>query len=424
MIEFINIVVGFLFFLFFSSFIAEKKKDNFFNDLTISLIYLVSFFLIISFFNLNHLFIFILLIFVRIFSLIFINKKNDIFFKIKDNFLFSFTIFCVFFILSVDVSSNVMLGWDAQNYFFEKVINFNEQKTFNEFKDNGAAHYPHLSEYLWSFFWKIQSFNYGQEYLGRIFFIYVYLISIVYLVNNSILKESFKIFAFLFLIFLSYKSIYFNGNLEILAFSLFVILSVDLNIILRKKNYLHYLPRILFTILCLIWTKNESVVLVFINLIIFYYFYPFNKRFTLVYLFIPFIFFVFLRLFFNNYYAFNVPDYQLYKTLDFNFEYLLKGIVLISEEFIKGLFKNLIFLISYIFIILNIARKNKDIFHLFQAVQGLSFVIFLYCAFLFNLPDVEFQTKASIDRVMFVISGSLLISFNYYSARQFKFLKK
>jgi hypothetical protein len=424
MIESINIIISFLYFLFFSSFFIEKKKNNFFNNLVISLIYLVSFFLIISFFNLNQLIILELIIVLRIFFLIFINKKNDILFKVQDNFLFTFTIFCVFFILSIDVASNAKLGWDAQNYFFEKVINFNEQKTFNEFKDNGAAHYPHLSEYLWSFFWKIHSFNYGQEYLGRIFFIYIYLLSIVYLVNNSILKESFKIFAFLFLIILSYKPIYFNGNLEILAFSLFIILSVDLSVILRKKNYLDHLPRILLTILCLVWTKNESVVLVFINLIIFYFFYPYKKRFTLVYLLIPFIFFVSLRLFFNNYYAFNVPDYQLHKTLDFSFEYLLKGIVLISEEFIKGLFKNLILVISYIFIIFNIAIKNKDIFHRFQAVQGLFFVIFLYSAFLFNLPDVEFQTKASIDRVLFILSGSLLISFNSYLARVFKFVIK
>ena len=101
---------------------------------------------------------------------------------------------------------------------------------------------------------------------------------------------------------------------------------------------------------------------------------------------------------------------------------MLKGIVLISEEFVKGLFKNLILLISYIFIIFNIALKNKDIFHRFQAVQGLFFVIFLYFAFLFNLPDVEFQTKSSIDRVLFILSGSLLISFNSYLAREFKIL--
>jgi hypothetical protein len=420
--EYINIIISFCYFFAFSTFFTEKNNNNFFNNQVISLIFLVSFFLIISFFQLSHLFIFVLIIFFRIFFLIFINKKNDLLFKIKDNLLFTFIIFFVFFILSIDVASNVKLGWDAQNYFFEKVINFNEQKTFNEFKDNGAAHYPHLSEFLWSFFWKIHSFNYGQEYLGRIFFIYVYLLSIVYLVNNSILRESFKIFFFLFLIILSYKAIYFNGNLEILAFSLFIILSVDLSIILRKKNYLNYLPRILLTILCLVWTKNESVVLVFINLIVFYFFYPYKKRFTLVYLFIPLIFFVSLRLFFNNYYAFNVPDYQLHKTLDFSFEYLLRGIVLISEEFVKGLFKNLILLISYIFIIFNIALKNKDIFHRFQAVQGLFFVIFLYFAFLFNLPDVEFQTKSSIDRVLFILSGSLLISFNSYLARELKIL--
>ena len=173
--EYINIIISFCYFFAFSTFFTEKNNNNFFNNQVISLIFLVSFFLIISFFQLSHLFIFVLIIFFRIFFLIFINKKNDLLFKIKDNLLFTFIIFFVFFILSIDVASNVKLGWDAQNYFFEKVINFNEQKTFNEFKDNGAAHYPHLSEFLWSFFWKIHSFNYGQEYLGRIFFIYVYL---------------------------------------------------------------------------------------------------------------------------------------------------------------------------------------------------------------------------------------------------------
>jgi uncharacterized membrane protein len=119
-----------------------------------------------------------------------------------------------------------------------------------------------------------------------------------------------------------------------------------------------------------------------------------------------------------------VPDYQLHETLDFSFEYLLKGTVLISEELVKGLFKNLILFVSYIFIILNIVLNRKNIFYRFQAVQGLFFIIFLYCAFLFNLPDVELQVKASIDRVLFVLSGSLLISFNYYLVREFKFLKK
>ena len=202
--------------------------------------------------------------------MIFLNKTNDIIYKLKNNFLFTFVIFSVFLILSIDVASNTQLGWDAQNYFFEKVVNFNEQKSFNEFRNNGAAHYPHLLEYLWSFFWKIHTFNYGQEYLGRIFFIYIYLLSIIYLVNNSSIKESFKILFFLLFVILSYKDIYFNGNLEVLAFSLFIILSVDLSTILNEKKYTQHVPRILLTILCLVWTKNESTVVVFINLIIFY----------------------------------------------------------------------------------------------------------------------------------------------------------
>ena len=419
MIEYINIIISFFYFLFFSSFFIEKK-NNFFNNQVTSLIYLISFFLIISFFKVTHLFIFTIIIILRIYFLIFVNKTNDIIYKLKNNFLFTFVIFSVFLILSIDVASDTQLGWDAQNYFFEKVVNFNEQKSFNEFRNNGAAHYPHLFEYLWSFFWKIHTFNYGQEYLGRIFFIYIYLLSIIYLVNNSSIKESFKILFFLLLVILSYKDIYFNGNLEVLAFSLFIILSVDLSTILNEKKYTQHVPRILLTILCLVWTKNESTVVVFINLIIFYFFYPYRKKNILIYLFIPFVSMVLLRLFFNYYYKFEVPDYQLSKTLTFDINYLLKGVIVISEELIKGLLKNLILLISYIIIILNFFSKKKNIFYNYQLVQSLFFIIFLYGAFLFNVPDVEWQTKVAIDRVLFLLSGSLLISFNYYLARGLK----
>lgn len=424
MIEYINIIISFFYFLFFSSFFIEKNKNNFFNNQVTSLVYLISFFLIISFFNINHLYTFAIIIILRIYFLVFINKSNDIFYKIKKNFLFTFIIFSVFLILSIDVASNTQLGWDAQNYFFEKVINFSEQKNFNEFRNNGAAHYPHLLEYLWSFFWKIHIFNYGQEYLGRIFFIYVYLLSIIYLVNNSVIKESFKIFFFLLLVILSYKAIYFNGNLEILAFSLFVILSVDLNIILKKKNYAQHTPRILLTILCLVWTKNESTVIVFVNLIIFYFFYIYKKKNILIYLFTPFVFMVLLRLFFNYYYKFDVVDYQFSKTLNLDINYLFKGVIVISEELVKGLFKNSILLISCLFIFINFFSKKKDLFYKFQLVQSLFFIAFLYCAFLFNLPDVEWQTKVAIDRVLFLLSGSLLISFNYYLVRELKFLRR
>jgi hypothetical protein len=421
MIENINIVISFLYFFTLSSFFSDKK-NNFFNNQVFSLIYLISFLLVISFFRINHFLLFIFLILLRIFFLIFINKKDDIIFKIKNNFLFTSVIFCIFFILSIDVASQVQLGWDAQSYFFEKVINFNEQKSFNDFRNNGAAHYPHLSEYLWSFFWKIHTFNYGQEYLGRIFFIYVYLLSIIYLVNNSRIKKSFKIFYFFLLVILSYKNIYFNGNLEILAFSLFIILSVDLSVILKKKNYFHQLPKILLTILCLVWTKNESAVLVFINLIIFYFCYPHNKKNFFNYLFAPFILIFSLRLFFNYYYKFDVVDYRFNETLNLNLNYLLKGTIIITEELIKGFFKNIILFVSCLFIILNVASRIKNLFYKFQAIQGLFFIIFLYSAFLFNLPDVEWQTNVAIDRVLFLLSGSLLISFNYYLVRKFKFL--
>jgi hypothetical protein len=129
-----------------------------------------------------------------------------------------------------------------------------------------------------------------------------------------------------------------------------------------------------------------------------------------------------LRLFFNYYYKFDVVDYRFNETLNLDLNYLLKGTIVITEELLKGFFKNIILFVSCLFIILNVASRIKNLFYKFQAIQGLFFIIFLYSAFLFNLPDVEWQTKVAIDRVLFVLSGSLLISFNYYLVRKLKFL--
>ena len=110
------------------------------------------------------------------------------------------------------------------------------------------------------------------------------------------------------------------------------------------------------------------------------------------------------------------------ETLNLDLNYLLKGTIVITEELLKGFFKNIILFVSCLFIILNVASRIKNLFYKFQAIQGLFFIIFLYSAFLFNLPDVGWQTKVAIDRVLFVLSGSLLISFNYYLLRKLKFL--
>ena len=422
MIDFLNITLSFIIFFIFSSFF-KKNNENVFNSKINSIVYLISFFLLISFLKLNHLFVFLFLIFLRFFFLIFINKKNDIFFSVKNNLLFFCTFFLVFFILSTDVASNSKLSWDAQNYFFEKVIIFKEQFSFDELKNNGAAHYPHLSEYLWSFFWTVSSLNNGQEYLGRIFFIYVYLLSIIYLVNHSSIKENFKIFFFLFVVIISYKSNYFSGNLETLAFSLLIILSVDVNKILIRKDFENKIPKILLTIFCLVWTKNELVLIVFINLFLFWIFSRYKKNKIVIYLFIPFLFFILTRFLFNFYYGFEGVDYQFNETLNFSIDYLIRGILLITEEMVKGIFKNLILLFSLIFIISNFIAEKKNIFYKFQLVQGLLYLIFIYIAFLFNMPNVEFQVKSSIDRVMFIFSGSLLVSINYFLITRFKFLR-
>ncbi len=109
---------------------------------------------------------------------------------------------------------------------------------------------------MWAFFREL-SFN-KFEYNGRIFYVFLYLSSLLFLINKQ-KKNKIKNFLIIFLILLTtYNYKIFSGLQEILIFStLIIITKLIYEYINQKKN-----TYLLFIILCMnliLWIKAEGI---------------------------------------------------------------------------------------------------------------------------------------------------------------------
>ena len=77
---------------------------------------------------------------------------------------------------------------------------------------------PFLGSLLWSFFWNISILN--EEYFGRLFYVFLYVISLISIVDKIKIDHRFKITLFLILILITYNYEIFNGEQDIILFCL------------------------------------------------------------------------------------------------------------------------------------------------------------------------------------------------------------
>ena len=92
-------------------------------------------------------------------------------------FLFIFTL-----VISINISSNLILEWDAAAIWIYRVKKlFFNNNFYNLSNIPGVISYPHLGTYIWSFFGKIVFLmqNHAQKNILRI------LLFIIYLNNNK-----------------------------------------------------------------------------------------------------------------------------------------------------------------------------------------------------------------------------------------------
>ena len=161
MIEIIQITFQIILILFLFIFInpvslmglSTPKNYSNFKNINLNILISLNFILILGILNfkLSNI---ILIYVIFISSCFFINFLNK-----KENYLNDFhTLFFLFLltlILSVDVSYNLYLTWDAQKLWFFKTLNFYNNNNLDNLNNLPNSHYPFLGSLLWATFWKL-----------------------------------------------------------------------------------------------------------------------------------------------------------------------------------------------------------------------------------------------------------------------------
>lgn len=202
MIEFSQIFI--LFFVFFI--ISSVPLNIFGNDKIFfplfNIIINFNILLLVSFFKLDLNFYAYVIIFFYVFLYLIIYFKKDFLKNILK--LDLFYIFIFFIILSVEIGSNLDLSWDAKLFYFPKTILFFEGGHVKDLHQvHGYEWHPHLFSYIWAFYWKINFLK--LEYFGRSIYVFLYLLTLITLLNYFKFKNHMKFLILIFLIYTNYQ---------------------------------------------------------------------------------------------------------------------------------------------------------------------------------------------------------------------------
>ncbi len=335
-------------------------------------------------------------------------------------------LFLLAFILSVDLSNHLKIGWDAQNYWLVKKLIFTIHGDIFDLKFTPRDDYPYLGSFLWFFYSKVSFLN--HEYFGRIFYIYLFLISIFSV--NKIFTLSFFEYFFLniFVIFLVYSIQLFSGYQEILIFSLLILLTKNYFYIYSSKkpsdNFNSNFYLISIIAFSLIWIKNETTVLIAISIFSFFFSYHSKINLKLKLLFVTFVLFV-IKYFLFKYIGLSTHiqkgNYETLKISELINFINVDRFLLIVKYLFFGAFETIIYLaIIPILIIPAIKQSNKSFFR-FLLLCFMFSLLFLITAFLFTTFPLEWHLKTALSRLMFETCGFFIILFPiFYSL----FLKK
>ena len=170
-------------------------------------------------------------IFLLIYSIYFFANYYKNLNLLKNFLILIVPLFLVFFILSINISTELFLGWDAKFFYYIKSLFFFENKSIfdlNNFSQN--FWHPHFGSYLWGFFWTLSLTE--SEYFGRLFYLFLLCYSF-FLVSQIEKNKKINVSIFFILIIIFYK--YF------LVCLIFFIFSINLKILLSIFEYRLYL---------------------------------------------------------------------------------------------------------------------------------------------------------------------------------------
>jgi len=287
MIEIAQVIIQLFVFLFLSYFpinkitspnTFNKLEKSIFNCFFINIIFFLFFLLLLSFTKmpLNIIFNVILIVYGFLFLINFTKIINDLL-NIKNLTLIIF-FFTINILLFIKIANNFEIGWDGISIWLFKANNFyNNHDYFNLANVEGMQNYPHFGGYLWAFFWKNTFLE--KEYLGRLFFMYLYILSLFTIITSLNNITNIKKIIFLYLLFIFSFDFSLMGYQEYIIFALLVFSAKQLFLIINNKNK----SKIIFVSLIanltiLSWIKNECIFYAIFLLVIFIMLTTNNKR--------------------------------------------------------------------------------------------------------------------------------------------------
>ena len=360
--------------------------------------------------------IYYILIIIFLSNLLFLSK--DIFQKYKNqsfkiNFIFLFFIL-LFLIFSIDLSNNLKIGWDAQNFWLVKKLVFTNGGDFFDLKNTPRDDYPYLGSFVWHIYSKFSLL--GYEYFGRLFYIYLFLLSIFSIVSIIKIKNFEKIILVFILISLIYKVELFNGYQEVLNFSLLILLTKIFYEIFTNNQPIKHFDKKFFYLFILInsilWIKSESTILVTIFLLSIFSMNQINFKIKIMMTSV-FIFLVLYKYFIFDFIDLshelqkgNYEHFQISNFFDFvNFP----RIILVVKYIFFYSLNNIIYILTIASLLIMAKHDKKNIFILpfsFMFFLGLGFFM---SAFLLNYSPLKWVLWVALDRIMFETSGLYVI---------------
>tara|TARA_Y100000590_G_scaffold450299_1_gene589726 strand:- start:2812 stop:4074 length:1263 start_codon:yes stop_codon:yes gene_type:complete len=317
-----------------------------------------------------------------------------------------FFFFLIVLVLSIDLSVNLKLGWDAQNYWIIKSLNFVNGDSVYNLKNLPRPEYPYFGSYLWAVFSSISFL--GYEYFGRIFYIYLFCVSLFTICNLLEYKNNIKILSFFLLIIIFNNDFIFQGYQETLIFSYAIFVSYLVYEFRNSFADKKIITLILINFFLLFWIKNEAFIfsLIFIACILFYA--PQNK----IYLLIGLIFMLFFRLYlfkvFNFDLNFQSGNYEKIDTSYLNEIISVDKILTIIKYTIFASFKIPIIILVIISGILAFSLKKNFIYKIFTTNLFLG-LLFFFLAYLSSAFPLKFHMLFSADRLLFQVVGFNII---------------
>jgi hypothetical protein len=390
-------------------------KSNFFC-IPVNILILLFIFFICSFFTINLRYVFFF-IFVT-YLLIFFNNFYKICSEIlkKENVSLKLFFIAINLFLFFDLAYNLEIGWDGLAIWIFKANNFyNGHSYFNLFEQEIIyKQYPHLGSYTWAFFWKNSLIE--KEYFGRLFYQYIYVVSVFVIANSIKIFSNLKIIVTIFCLILLSQD-YDNtlqGYQDYLLFSLLIFAGKLIQTITFRNNSKNLLLNIFFllSILIIPWIKNEGV---FYSIFLIILFFLSNATYL-----VKFVFFC-LVIFNIGSHAFIIKF--IYK-LDNLYQFSFNTILLFFKNFDIS---NLAIKISYIFLYLfhGFIKYPISILYLLGILyviiykkityQNKFFLIFFFMQYLFifgiyilSNEDLVWHLQTSIKRLILQTSGFYL----------------